>query len=197
MQKKKTPEQELTVVVPVYNEAASLPHFLPNLIKACKTNHWQAIFVNDGSKDASAQILSGIQGKPFTRVLHHKLNKGYGGALKTGISAATTRYVMTMDADGQHDIADIESLLDFAQKNNADMVVGTRRNIKHASPFPEREPPFWSTLSPRIHFGLANGGPVGDEYIALQCSLVVQNGNGLANGASVGVSLTSFIERPT
>ena len=137
MPKKKTPEQELTVVVPVYNEAASLPHFLPNLIKACKTNNWQAIFVNDGSKDASAQILSGIEGQPFTRVLHHKLNKGYGGALKTGISAAATKYVMTIDADGQHDIGDIESLLDFAQKNNADMVVGTRHNIKHASAYRE------------------------------------------------------------
>jgi len=137
MQKKKTPEQELTVVVPVYNEAASLPHFLPNLIKACKTNHWQAIFVNDGSKDASAQILAGIEGRPLTKVLHHKLNKGYGGALKTGISAATTKYVMTIDADGQHDIADIESLLDFAQKNNADMVVGTRSYVKHASPYRE------------------------------------------------------------
>ena len=41
------------------------------------------------------------------------------------------------DADGQHDIADIESLLDFAQKTNADMVVGTRSNIKHASPYRE------------------------------------------------------------
>jgi glycosyltransferase involved in cell wall biosynthesis len=137
MQKKKTPEQELTVVVPVYNEAASLPHFLPDLTKACKTNHWQIIFVNDGSKDASAQILAGIERRPLTKVLHHKLNKGYGGALKTGISAATTKYVMTIDADGQHDIADIESLLDFAQKNNADMVVGTRSNVKHASPYRE------------------------------------------------------------
>jgi glycosyltransferase involved in cell wall biosynthesis len=137
MQKKKMPEQELTVVVPVYNEAASLPHFLPDLTKACKTNHWQIIFVNDGSKDASAEILAGIERRPLIKVLHHKLNKGYGGALKTGISAATTKYVMTIDADGQHDIADIESLLDFAQKNNADMVVGTRSNVKHASTYRE------------------------------------------------------------
>ena len=137
MQKKKTSAQELTVVVPVYNEAASLPHFLPSLMKVCRTNNWQVIFVNDGSKDASAQILSGIAGKPFAQVLHHKLNKGYGGALKTGLSAATTRYVMTIDADGQHDIADIRLLLDFAQNNNADMVVGTRSNVKHASPYRE------------------------------------------------------------
>jgi glycosyltransferase involved in cell wall biosynthesis len=137
MPRKKTPEQELTVVVPVYNESASLPHFLPNLMQVCKTKNWQVIFVNDGSKDTSAQILSGIEGKPLVKVLHHKLNKGYGGALKTGISAATTRYVMTIDADGQHDIADIESLLDFAHKTNADMVVGTRSHAKHGSPYRE------------------------------------------------------------
>jgi glycosyltransferase involved in cell wall biosynthesis len=136
MPRKKTPEQELTIVIPVYNEAAALPHFLPNLMTICKTKDWQVIFVDDGSTDLSAQILAGIEAKPFTKVLHHKLNKGYGGALKTGISAATTKYVMTLDADGQHDIADIESLLDFAHKTNADMVVGTR-SVKHASPYRE------------------------------------------------------------
>jgi glycosyltransferase involved in cell wall biosynthesis len=135
MPKKKTPEQELTVVVPVYDEAASLPHFLPDLMKACRINNWQVIFVDDGSKDGSAQILSSIEGNPFTKVFHHKLNKGYGGALKTGIAAATTRYVMTIDADGQHDIADIALLLDFAQKNDADMVIGTRSSVKPASPY--------------------------------------------------------------
>ncbi len=137
MPRKKTPEQELTVVVPIYNEAASLPDFLPGLMKVCRTKDWQVIFVDDGSKDGSAQILSGMDGNPFTKVLHHKLNKGYGGALKTGLAAATTRYVITMDADGQHDIADIESLLNFAQKNNADMVVGTRSSVKQASPYRE------------------------------------------------------------
>ena len=137
MPRKKTPEQELTVVVPVYDEAASLPHFLPDLMKACSANNWQVIFVDDGSKDGSAQILSGIERKTFTKVFHHKLNKGYGGALKTGLAAATTHYVLTIDADGQHDIDDIKSLLDFARENNADMVIGTRSHVKRASPYRE------------------------------------------------------------
>ena len=63
MPRKKPPEQELTVVVPIYNEAASLPHFLPGLMEVCGRKDWQVIFVDDGSKDASAQILSGIDGK--------------------------------------------------------------------------------------------------------------------------------------
>lgn len=137
MPRKKLAEQKLTVVVPVYNEAASLPQFLPELIEACRSNNWRAIFIDDGSKDGSAEILSGLEEQPFMEVFRHKLNKGYGGALKTGLAAATTQYVMTIDADGQHDIADIPLLLDFAQQTNADMVVGTRNNIKHASPYRE------------------------------------------------------------
>jgi glycosyltransferase involved in cell wall biosynthesis len=137
MPRKKTTEQELTVVVPVYNEAAALPHFLPDLIKACTVNNWQVIFVDDGSNDGSAQILSNLEKKPLTKVLHHKLNRGYGGALKTGLSAVTTRYVLTIDADGQHDVADIPLLLEFARQTNADMVIGTRDNLRHASPYRE------------------------------------------------------------
>ena len=137
MRRKSHEGQDLTIVIPVYNEAQSLPHVLPALIKACKTNKWPIIFVNDGSEDGSDRILSGIGSNPLVKVLHHKVNKGYGGALKTGISAANTRYVITMDADGQHDVSDIALLFDFAQKNTADMVIGTRSNGKRTSLYRE------------------------------------------------------------
>ena len=58
MPTKKAVEQELTIVIPVYNEAESLPRFLPELIKTCKAKGWQLILVNDGSKDDSAVILA-------------------------------------------------------------------------------------------------------------------------------------------
>lgn len=51
-------EQELTVVIPVYNEAQSLPRFLPELIATCRARNWQLTLVNDGSKDDSARILA-------------------------------------------------------------------------------------------------------------------------------------------
>lgn len=137
MKNSKLPKQDLTIVIPVYNEAESLPHFLPTLIKVCKINNWRVIFVNDGSEDGSNRILSGIESNPVVEVLRHKVNRGYGGALKTGISAVTTRYVITMDADGQHDISDIGILFDFAQKNTADMVIGTRNNPKRSNLYRE------------------------------------------------------------
>jgi glycosyltransferase involved in cell wall biosynthesis len=59
-------------------------------------------------------------------VIHHKVNRGYGGALKTGISQVTTPLLVTMDGDGQHSPHDVERILQFAVENDADMVVGKR-----------------------------------------------------------------------
>jgi len=137
MPRKSYAGQDLTIVIPVYNEAESLSQFLPALITASKTKNWRMIFVNDGSEDGSDWVLAGIEDDPLIEVLHHKVNKGYGGALKTGISAATTEYVLTMDADGQHDISDIDKLFALAQKRSADMVIGTRNHPRSASLYRE------------------------------------------------------------
>ena len=116
----------LTVVVPVYNEEQSLPSFAPCLIELCRSRGWMAVFVNDGSYDRTKQILDQLSGSRDVRVVHHKVNRGYGGALKTGISHVTTPFVVTMDGDGQHSPQDVERILQFAIKSDADMVVGKR-----------------------------------------------------------------------
>jgi glycosyltransferase involved in cell wall biosynthesis len=85
-----------------------------------------AIFVNDGSCDHSRQILDQLSDSPEVRVVHHKVNRGYGGALKTGISHVTTPFLLTMDGDGQHSPHDVEKILQFAIERDADMVVGQR-----------------------------------------------------------------------
>jgi len=132
-----TPDQNLTIVIPVYNEAQSLSVFLPDLIKACEANNWRLIFVNDGSQDKSAQILSEIGQKDFVQVFHHKLNRGYGGALKTGIANVVTPYTITMDGDGQHRLEDVEAIYLFSTKNDADMVIGTRTRTKKSNLYRE------------------------------------------------------------
>lgn len=129
--------QELTVVIPVYNESQSLPHFLPELIETCKARNWQVIFVDDGSKDDSARILEQFESAPHVKVLRHKVNRGYGGALKTGLSSARTRYVVTMDGDGQHRVSDLEAILRFAIENDADMVIGSRSEVQHVNIYRE------------------------------------------------------------
>lgn len=128
---------ELTVVIPVYNEAQSLPHFLPELIATCKIRNWQLILVNDGSRDDSAKILAQFEDQPPVKVLHHKVNRGYGGALKTGLSSARSRYVVTMDGDGQHAISDLDAVHQFAIGNDADMVIGSRSVMEHMNVYRE------------------------------------------------------------
>ena len=116
----------LTVVVPVYNEDQTLPSFAPCLIELCRSKGWMIIFINDGSSDQTRQILDHLESAQDVRVIHHKVNRGYGGALKTGISHVTTPFLVTMDGDGQHSPHDVEKILQFAIESDADMVVGKR-----------------------------------------------------------------------
>ena len=122
-------KQLLTVVIPLYNEAENLPNFVKTTIEFCRTRNWQIIFVNDGSLDATKQILDGFAYEPLVRVLHHKVNRGYGGALKTGIRNVITPFLITMDGDGQHHLEDVERLFQFAVQKDADMVVGKREGV--------------------------------------------------------------------
>jgi glycosyltransferase involved in cell wall biosynthesis len=116
----------LTVVVPVYNEEQALPSFAPCLIEFCRARGWTTVFVNDGSSDQTGQTLDHLSASQDMRVVHHKVNRGYGGALKTGISHVTTPFLVTMDGDGQHSPHDVERILQFAIESDADMVVGKR-----------------------------------------------------------------------
>ena len=121
----KTENGLLTVIMPCYNEAEVIASVLPEIIRVVRENNWRFIVVDDGSTDDSYRILQEFSADGVT-VLHHKLNRGYGAAIKTGIRAAETKYVVTIDADGQHDPADLKRLLDIALEKDADMVVGGR-----------------------------------------------------------------------
>jgi glycosyltransferase involved in cell wall biosynthesis len=123
----------LTIVVPAYNEAASLSSFLPALLDRVERTGWKLIFVNDGSADDTGALLDDALDRPGCRVIHHKVNRGYGGAIKTGIAAADTDYVVTIDADGQHYLDDVEMLLKEVVARDADMIVGSRKGQPSSS----------------------------------------------------------------
>lgn len=120
-------QQPLTLVVPAYNEESSLPEFLPQLLACCERNDWKLVVVNDGSTDRTDAVLREHEGHPRIRVVRHKLNRGYGGALKSGIRAVDTPWLMTVDADGQHYVEDLEVLFGELREKDADMVVGSRK----------------------------------------------------------------------
>jgi glycosyltransferase involved in cell wall biosynthesis len=117
----------LTIVIPAYNEAESLPNIMGELIAFCEERNWHIIIVNDGSRDNTKDILKKYEGNKILKVIHHKLNRGYGGALKTGISNVTTKYCVTIDSDGQHDMHDVEIMYKKMIETNADLIVGNRR----------------------------------------------------------------------
>ncbi len=137
MNTKLSGEPSLTVVVPVYNEEAALGDFLPVLTDGCRRHDWKLIIVNDGSKDQTSRILAQYENTPGVKIIHHKTNRGYGAALKTGILAVSTTFLVTMDGDGQHMVEDIEKILHVAIENNSDLVVGDRGRIQNANLFRE------------------------------------------------------------
>ena len=116
----------LTVIVPVYNEAEVLPEVAPAIIEYCRSQGWPVIFVNDGSQDGSGKYLDSVADPSTVVVLHHKVNRGYGGAIKTGIFHVKTPYCLTLDADGQHNLPDIREIFGIALEQDADLVVGKR-----------------------------------------------------------------------
>ncbi len=122
-------QERLTIVLPCYNEAENIPSFFPKLLTFAQEKNFLVIAVNDGSSDQSAKLLAEIAEKyPILTVVTHKFNKGYGAALKTGLLATKTDFAITIDADGQHHLEDVEKCFSMIQETNADLIVGGRQN---------------------------------------------------------------------
>jgi len=124
---------DLTIVIPAYNEQDSLHELMPQLLAFCREHAFKLIVVNDGSKDTTLELLRGFSSDPDFKFYSHKVNRGYGGAIKTGVRNASTKYVITIDADGQHDLNDVVKLHQLIVERDADMIVGSRVAHKDAS----------------------------------------------------------------
>ncbi|HIE00557.1 MAG TPA: glycosyltransferase family 2 protein [Thiotrichaceae bacterium] len=116
----------LSIILPCLNEAQSLKTLIPRL----KQTHADAeiIVVDDGSSDGSANVAA----QAGAKVISHLYSMGNGAAIKSGARAANGDVLVFMDADGQHDPQDIESLLTELERGH-DMVVGARRAESQAS----------------------------------------------------------------
>lgn len=123
-------KHKLTVVLPVYNEEENIKNVIDSLIEYSEGKSWKIVVVNDGSTDNTKEILLQYGLLSNITILNHKVNRGYGGALKTGLSVADTELVITYDADGQHFLEDIDKLYNELLATDADMVVGSRRGYK-------------------------------------------------------------------
>ncbi len=119
----------LSIVVPCYNEAENIPVVFPPLLAFAKERNWRVIAVDDGSRDDTrALLLKMRENAPHLDVIVHKLNRGYGAATKSGLHAVETKYAITIDADGQHRLEDVEKCFKRILETDADLVVGERVN---------------------------------------------------------------------
>ncbi len=131
----KSSKQSCAIIIPVFNEEGAIRDTVMRLQRIATTlAEWQfeIICVNDASTDSTAAILNEIKG---ITVLTHTLNRGYGGALRTGLNHASAEWVFIVDADATYPIEELGQLLSEID-NGADMVVGARKGIGiTASPF--------------------------------------------------------------
>jgi glycosyltransferase involved in cell wall biosynthesis len=88
------------------------------------TDDFEIIVVNDGSQDHTGEVLAELETVfPELRVVHHPLNRGYGGALRTGFASATKELVFYTDGDAQYDPREMKVLFD-AWDEDVDFVNG-------------------------------------------------------------------------
>lgn len=146
--------EELSVFFPAYNEEGNIEKTVLDARRILQkvARKWEIIIINDGSRDKTGKISDKLS-KDYKniRVVHHSPNRGYGGALKSGFSAANYEWVAFADSDGQFKFSDIEKFIKL--KDNADLILGIR--AERADSIVRKFYTFvWSKFLPRLLFNL-------------------------------------------
>lgn len=143
----------ISLVLPAFNEEDNIEIVIRQAMSVLPqyADNFEIIPVNDGSRDQTPNIIDRLAREDSrVRPVHHKVNRGYGGAVASGITASTGEYVMFMDADRQFDIADIRRLAPFVSE--FDIVAGFR--MERADPLQRRINAEVFNLAVRIAFGV-------------------------------------------
>ena len=143
----------ISVFLPSHNEEANVERVVRGYLEALPplADNYEVIVVDDGSGDRTGPIADALaRENPHVKVVHHEHNRGYGGAVISGIRAATQPYVVLADGDGQFDAKEVARLTEFVPEY--DVVAGKR--IRRADPLMRRiNGKAWTTLV-RIVLGI-------------------------------------------
>ena len=116
-------QKVISIIIPVYNEEKTIRKILEGLPDK---NFVEIIVIDDFSTDNSIKEIRGAKNFSNVKLLKHKVNKGYGSALLTGIKRANGKIIITMDSDGQHRPEDLLSIIKPILDNEADITIGSR-----------------------------------------------------------------------
>jgi glycosyltransferase involved in cell wall biosynthesis len=142
---------KLSVVIPVYNERATLRHLVERVLAV--PLELEVLCVDDGSRDGSREILAELQSQyPQVQVFLQPQNMGKGAALRRGIREATGEFVVIQDADMEYDPQDYPLLLGPLIQGKADVVYGSR----FLGAAPHRVLYFWHSVGNRLLTLLSN-----------------------------------------
>ena len=124
------PKYSVSLILPVYNEDKNIGKMIEKSYRFFQVeeriSNYEVIVVNDGSRDATADVLSKCRNLyPNLKIVKHKENRGYGAALNSGFKNSSYPNVFFMDADGQFDIQDFGKLICYLGRY--DIVTGYRR----------------------------------------------------------------------
>ena len=140
-------QNDVVVVIPTYNNSKTVAKVVEQVMDYCEN----IMVVNDGSTDNTLEVLKSI-GESIT-IVTHPVNQGKGKALTTGFHLALDmgfRYVVTMDADGQHYASDLSKFAEALSSHTDTLMVGSRQfdspNMPQKSSFANKFSNFWFTV---------------------------------------------------
>lgn len=116
---------KLTVVIPCYNEKDSI-HTIVNKVLAAPIENKEIIIVDDKSTDGTSEILDREIAPLVSGIIHHEVNRGKGGALRTGFAHATGDVVMIQDADLEYDPDEYPLVVTPVVRGECDVCYGSR-----------------------------------------------------------------------
>ena len=116
---------DVSIIIPIYNEEKTILKILDRINLLKNELSLEIIVINDGSNDSTKSILE-KNTKLYQKILNLKENLGKGKAVIEGLKIATHDYVFFQDADLEYDPNDLKKFVKIADKNEADLIMGSR-----------------------------------------------------------------------
>jgi glycosyltransferase involved in cell wall biosynthesis len=151
-----SPLEDLSVVLPVYNEAGTIERVLRDVHRkvVARLGSVELIVAEDGSTDGTPALLERLAPELGVRLVSSRERKGYTRAVKDALGLATRRWIFFSDCDGQHEPDDLFRLADAIARDGADIAAGVKT--------PRRDP--WPRLALSRGMGIANRWLLGASF---------------------------------